>query len=118
MYKHCFVTVGIVCPERTFSEFLSSCTIIVCSSAPFIMTWRMTSGNLKFSAHNGGQEKKSRGRGAILSESEKKRRRKVLLSNINKTRIYIGSEIGRWNELRDTLEGKTHMETARFLLDQ
>lgn len=81
------------------------------------MTWRMTSGNLKFSAHNGGQEKKSRGRGAILSESEKKRRRKVLLSNINETRIYIGSEIGRWNELRDTLEGKTHMETARFLLD-
>lgn len=56
--------------------------------------------------------------GQFLSESEKKRRRKVLLSNINKTRIYIGSEIGRWDELRDTLEGKTHMETARFLLDQ
>lgn len=64
-----------------------------------------------------GGEKKSRGRRAILSESEKKRRRKDVLSNINKTQIYIGCEIDRWNKLRETLEGKTHMETARFLLD-
>jgi hypothetical protein len=53
-----------------------------------------------------------------LSESEKKRRRKTVLTEWNKGRVAIGNQIGRWNATRKETGVKTNVELARILLDR
>jgi len=52
--------------------------------------------------------KPARGRTRILTDSVRKRNRKEVLVNINKTRINIGRQHDRWIELKEALRGKTH----------
>ena len=61
--------------------------------------------------------KSTRGRKRILTDSGRKRNRQGVQANYNKSRINIGSEIVRWNELKDVLQKKSHAEVAKVLLD-
>jgi len=47
--------------------------------------------------------KPARGRIRILSDSARKRNRKEVLGNYNKTRINIGHQHDRWMELKEAL---------------
>ena len=58
------------------------------------------------------------GRPAKLSESEKKRKKTESDQSTNKARINIGTEIVRWNDLREDLGGLTNKELAKLLIDQ
>jgi hypothetical protein len=50
----------------------------------------------------------ARGRTIILADSTRKRHRKEVLTNYNKTRINIGHQYYRWMELRKALIVQTH----------
>ena len=50
--------------------------------------------------------KPARGRTRILTDSVRKRNRKIVLANYNKTRINIRQH-DRWIELKEALRGKT-----------
>ena len=54
--------------------------------------------------------KPARGRTRILTDSARKRNRKEILENYNKTRINIGHQLqhDRWMELNETLRVQTH----------
>ena len=53
--------------------------------------------------------KPARGRTRILTDSARKRNRKEILENYNKTRINIGQH-DRWMELKEALRVQTHAE--------
>ena len=54
--------------------------------------------------------KPTRGRMKSLTDSARKRNRKEVLVNYNKTRIKKGHQHGRWIELKDELRVQTHAE--------
>jgi len=51
-----------------------------------------------------------RGRTRILADSDRKRNRKNVLANYNKTRINIGHQHDRWVKLKVALKVQTHAE--------
>lgn len=59
-----------------------------------------------------------RGRKRTLTDSARKKNRKRIQSNYNKTRINIGSEFDRWNALKSELDLSSHEEVAKVLLDR
>ena len=56
--------------------------------------------------------KRVRGRPRVLSNSAKKRRKSENDNKWNKTRINIGVEYARWNNLKEDLQMKTNAEVA------
>ena len=54
--------------------------------------------------------KPAHGRTRILSDSARKRNRKEVLVNYNKTRINIGHQQDRWMEMKEALRVQTHAE--------
>jgi len=63
--------------------------------------------------------KPARGRTRILTDSFRKRNRKEVLANYNKTRISIGHQHNRWMELTVALRVQTHAEvqtSVQFLM--
>ena len=62
--------------------------------------------------------KRARGRPSILTASAKKRKKSEHSMKWNKTRINIGGEFGRWSNLKELLQLKTHAEVATVLLDR
>ena len=54
--------------------------------------------------------KPTRGRTRILTDSARKRNRKGVLANNNKTRIIIGHQHDRWMKLKEALRVQTHSE--------
>jgi len=54
--------------------------------------------------------KPARGRMRILTDSVRKRNRKDVLANYNKTRIKIFHQHDRWMELKEALRVQTHAE--------
>ena len=50
------------------------------------------------------------GRTRILTDSIRKRNRKEVLANYNKTRINMGHPHDRWMELKETMRVQTHAE--------
>jgi len=52
----------------------------------------------------------------ILSDSARKRNRKEVLANYNKTRINIGPQHNRWMELKEALRVQTHTEVYKSVL--
>ena len=54
--------------------------------------------------------KPARGRTRILTDSVRKRNKKEVLANYNKTRINIGHKHNRWMELTVALRVQTHAE--------
>jgi hypothetical protein len=55
---------------------------------------------------------------ADLTDSERKRNRSAVSSKWNKSRIYVGDQMDRWNELKEVLRIQTHAEVAKILLDR
>ncbi|CAC5413901.1 unnamed protein product [Mytilus coruscus] len=53
-----------------------------------------------------------------LSDSGRKRNKKVVNAKINKSRIYIGNEYDRWMEIKTALRLETNSEVAKILLDR
>nr|XP_022311979.1 uncharacterized protein LOC111117199 [Crassostrea virginica] len=62
-------------------------------------------------------ENKKRGRPRILTDSAKKRRKSEANSLQNKSRVYLGNQLDRWNTLKEELGVKTGNEVAKVLLD-
>jgi len=54
--------------------------------------------------------KPAQGRTRILTDSPRKRNRKEVLANYNKTRIKIGNQHDCWMELKEELRVQTHAE--------
>ena len=54
--------------------------------------------------------KPAHGRTRIVSDSARKRNRKEVLVNYNKTRINIGPQHNCWMELKEALRVQTHTE--------
>jgi hypothetical protein len=54
--------------------------------------------------------KPAHGRTRIVSDSARKRNRKEVLANYNKTRINIGPQHNHWTELKEALRVQTHTE--------
>jgi hypothetical protein len=54
--------------------------------------------------------KPAHGRTRIVSDSARKRNRKEVLVNYNKTRINIGPQHIHWMELKEALRVQTHTE--------
>jgi hypothetical protein len=54
--------------------------------------------------------KPARGRTRSLTDSDRKRNRKEVLANYNKTKINIGHQHNRWMELKLALRVQTHAE--------
>ena len=52
-----------------------------------------------------------------LSDSTKKRNKKVANAKLSKNRIYIGDEYDRWMETKTALRLETNSEVAKILLD-
>lgn len=63
-------------------------------------------------------ENKKRGRPRILTDSAKKRRKSEANSLQNKSRVYLGNQLDRWNTLKEELGVKTGNEVAKVLLDR
>lgn len=64
-------------------------------------------------------DKRKRGkRPAILSASEKKRRRKEMTDIYHKSRVIIGPEIIRWRELKEEIGVRIDAQMAAILLDR
>ena len=49
----------------------------------------------------------------ILADSSRKRNRKEVLANCNKTRINIGHQHDHWMELKEALRIQTHTEVQK-----
>ena len=62
--------------------------------------------------------KRRPGRPQTLTNSAKKRKKKVLDSKSNKARINIGDEINRWNAFKEANGLKSNSEVAKILLDR
>lgn len=62
--------------------------------------------------------KSSRGRKPTLTDSGRKRKKKETNALINRSRVYVGEQYNRWNELKKTLRLQTHSEVAKVLLDR
>uniref|UniRef100_K1RDD2 Uncharacterized protein n=1 Tax=Magallana gigas TaxID=29159 RepID=K1RDD2_MAGGI len=62
--------------------------------------------------------KSSRGRKPTLTDSGRKRKKKETNALINRSRVYVGEQYNRWNELKTTLRLQTHSEVAKVLLDR
>lgn len=62
--------------------------------------------------------KSSRGRKPKLTDSGRKRKKKETNALINRSRVYVGEQYNRWNELKTTLRLQTHSEVAKVLLDR
>lgn len=60
---------------------------------------------------------RGRGRKRTLTDEERAYNRKESATAYNKTRISIGDELDRWNELKNILRLDTHPEMATYLLD-
>lgn len=58
------------------------------------------------------QYRKKRGRPVLLTLSAKKRKKAVLDAKWNASRINIGPEITRWNNVKDEMNLKTHDDVA------
>jgi len=54
--------------------------------------------------------KPARGSTRILADFARKRNRREVLANYNKTRINIGNQHDRWMELKELLRVQTHAE--------
>ena len=54
--------------------------------------------------------KPTRGRTRILTDSARKRKRKEVLANYNKTRNNAGHQHHRWMELKEAMKVQTHAE--------
>ena len=52
----------------------------------------------------------ARARTRMLTDSARKRNRKEVLANYNKTRINIGPQHNHWMELKEALRVQTHTE--------
>uniref|UniRef100_K1QQ99 MAM and LDL-receptor class A domain-containing protein 1 n=1 Tax=Magallana gigas TaxID=29159 RepID=K1QQ99_MAGGI len=61
--------------------------------------------------------KSNRGRKRCLTDSARKRNRATVASKWNKSRVYIGNQFERWNELKAILNVDTHAEVANVLLN-
>ncbi|CAG2228437.1 unnamed protein product [Mytilus edulis] len=61
--------------------------------------------------------KSNRGRKRSLTDSARKRNRSIVSAKWNKSRVYVGDQFQRWNDLKDELNVQTHAEVARILLD-
>ncbi|XP_062593204.1 uncharacterized protein LOC134254679 isoform X2 [Saccostrea cucullata] len=59
----------------------------------------------------------NRGRKRCLTDSARKRNRASVSAKWNKSRVYIGNQFERWNELKAMLNVDTHAEVARILLN-
>lgn len=64
------------------------------------------------------QTKSNRGRKRCLTDSARKRNRATVASKWNKSRVYIGNQFERWNELKAILNVDTHAEVANVLLNK
>lgn len=64
------------------------------------------------------QNSKKRGRPVSLTLSAKKKKKAALDSKWNKSRINIGQEITRWNNLKAEMNLQTHADVAGFLIDR
>ena len=62
--------------------------------------------------------KRRPGRPQSLTDSAKKRKKKVLDTKCNQRRINIGDEIERWNKLKAANDLKSNSEVAKVLLDR
>lgn len=62
--------------------------------------------------------KKRGGRVAILTGSEKKRRKKEYDKKLAKSRVYIGSTVDRWKALKQRINVKTDEEMANMLIER
>lgn len=62
--------------------------------------------------------KSNRGRKRCLTDSARKRNRATVASKWNKSRVYIGNQFERWNELKAILNVDTHAEVANVLLNK
>jgi hypothetical protein len=58
----------------------------------------------------GGSEISAQGSTRILTDSARKRNRKEVFPNYNKTTINIGHQHDRWMELKEALRVQTHTE--------
>lgn len=64
------------------------------------------------------QAKKRGGRVAILTPSEKKRRKREYDKKLARSRIYIGGAIERWRSLREQTKAQSDEEMAKILLER
>ncbi|XP_063448203.1 uncharacterized protein LOC134727747 [Mytilus trossulus] len=60
----------------------------------------------------------ARGRKRTLTDSARKRNRKDAQAAYQKSKIHIGDEIDRWNDLKDLLRLENHTQVAKILLDR
>ncbi|XP_053343408.1 uncharacterized protein LOC128513880 [Clarias gariepinus] len=54
----------------------------------------------------------------VFTESDKKKRRLAYQTSLDKTRVYVGKEFGRWQQLKESLSLKTNEQVATLLLDR
>jgi len=52
-----------------------------------------------------------------FTDTERKHRKRESNAKLSKSRIWIGDQCDRWNELRSVLRVKTNAEVAKILLD-
>jgi hypothetical protein len=50
-----------------------------------------------------------------LSDSARKRKKKAVNAKLNKNRIYIGDEYGRWMEIKTAFRLETNSEVANII---
>lgn len=62
--------------------------------------------------------KSNRERKRCLTDSARKRNRATVASKWNKSKVYIGNQFERWNELKAILNVDTHVEVANVLLNK
>lgn len=62
--------------------------------------------------------KSNRGRKRCLTDSARKRNRATVASKWNKSKVYIGNQFERWNELKAILNVDTHAEVANVFLNK
>lgn len=60
----------------------------------------------------------ARGRKRTLTDSARKGNRKDAQAAYQKSKIHIGDEIDRWNDLKDLLRLESHTQVAKLLLDR
>ena len=53
-----------------------------------------------------------------LTDTDRKRRKQEANEHYNYSKKYIGSEIVRWNHLKEALQVKSHVLVAKALLDR
>ena len=66
---------------------------------------------------NMSESSSKRGPKRRFTDSERKHRKRESNAKLGKSRIWMGDQCDRWNELRSVLRVKTNTEVAKILLD-